>query len=867
MKSLASWSIRTHIILLVILASLPAFCILIDTGLEQQREASRAMDRMSAGQASSLANLQERTVADTRQLLTVVAELPQVKRMEAKACNEILAGLLRQNPNYDNLIIAATDGRFYASGLPLFAHSASDRRYFQEALRTQRFSAGEFVIARNSNLPAIHFSLPVLDAAQHVQQVLVAGLNIARLDQIFDRTNMAPGSSFVLLDHRGLLLRKYPAATADAGTPFPGWPAGGCEDGKVQLKNSNGNSTVYACRNLRLPGAASPYMTVLVNSPESPSLAAARRKLWHNLLLLSAATLLATACALAGGSLGIVRPLRRLVAATRTLAEGQPHPPLNLNHAPVELTQLASAFDALASASAAKYEAERALKESEARYQGLFMNSPDCIFWIRVQDGGFIVESINPAQEAASGLAGASMVGNPLPAFLPAAYAQAREANYRLCVQERQSITYEDKVDFMTGCPVYQTLLVPLLDPQGEVARMVGISRDITQLKTAEAALRQSQKLESLGVLAGGIAHDFNNLLTAILGNLDLAVYKLAPDSPALSFLKMAERTSLKASELTRQMLAYSGKGRFVVEPHDLNHLVEEVTHLLKVSISKKAVIKYQLTPGLPAFEADSAQIQQVVMNLVTNASEAIADAEGIISLSTSAMDLDAHYIDSTFPTHNLQPGRYVVLEVADTGCGMSPAVQGRIFDPFYTTKVSGRGLGLSAMLGILRGHKAGIKIYSEAGIGSTFRVFFPASSTALPLAPAAPTQEAPALRGTVLLVDDENIILATLTPALETMGFKVITARDGMEAVDRFRAAHASIDLVLMDLTMPRMNGREAFQAMRLIQKDVRVILTSGYNEQESLQNFIGKGLAGFIQKPFLLKDLRKVIQANLAT
>ena len=197
----------------------------------------------------------------------------------------------------------------------------------------------------------------------------------------------------------------------------------------------------------------------------------------------------------------------------------------------------------------------------------------------------------------------------------------------------------------------------------------------------------------------------------------------------------------------------------------------------------------------------------------------------------------------------------------------MSPAVQGRIFDPFYTTKVSGRGLGLSAMLGILRGHKAGIKIYSEEGIGSTFRVFFPASSTALPLAPAAPTQEAPALRGTVLLVDDENIILATLTPALETMGFKVITARDGMEAVDRFRAAHASIDLVLMDLTMPRMNGREAFQAMRLIQKDVRVILTSGYNEQESLQNFIGKGLAGFIQKPFLLKDLRKVIQANLAT
>ncbi|MBI1754470.1 MAG: PAS domain S-box protein [Acidobacteria bacterium] len=388
-----------------------------------------------------------------------------------------------------------------------------------------------------------------------------------------------------------------------------------------------------------------------------------------------------------------------------------------------------------------------------------------------------------------------------------------------------------------------------------------------TQRRALEAQFQQAQKLESLGVLAGGIAHDFNNLLTAVLGNLNLARFKLSPESPVVPYLENAERTVLKASDLTKQMLAYSGKGRFVVKLHDLNEAVSEMVHLLQVSISKKAFLRLNLAESLPAVEADGAQLQQVVMNLVTNASDALGDHGGLISISTSATELDSDFISSTFPTQALAPGLYVTLEVSDTGHGMSPQTMARIFDPFFTTKPTGRGLGLAAMLGILRAHKAGLKIYSEEGKGSSFKAYFPAAEGVARASGHLGTAGPVALQGKVLLVDDEATILDAIGPALEALGLRVILARDGQEAVDAFKADPASIDLVLMDLTMPRMDGRDAYQAMRRIRPDARVILSSGYNEMESVQSLAGKGLAGFLQKPYTLEALRLAVHQALGS
>jgi len=416
------------------------------------------------------------------------------------------------------------------------------------------------------------------------------------------------------------------------------------------------------------------------------------------------------------------------------------------------------------------------------------------------------------------------------------------------------------------GDRFFDNLITPVLDDRGHLESIIGIATDITDRRQAEDALRQAQKLESLGVLAGGIAHDFNNLLTVVLGNLNLAQMHLPETAPARPYLANMEATVLRATELTKQMLAYSGRGHFVVRPHDLNAVVRDLTHLLVVSISKKVRLQLDLEATLPAIQADVAQLQQVVMNLVTNASDAIGDREGAIHLSTSAAFLDERALRADYRVEAPVPGRHVILEVEDTGCGMAPEVQERIFDPFFTTKATGRGLGLSAMLGILRGHGAGLNITSDVGRGSRFRLCFPAVAALVPpktLEDPAPGQ-VPA-HGLVLLVDDEERILQTTGLALEALGFQVVTAQDGREALECFQARRQEIRLVLMDLTMPRMDGREAFHAMRDLDPGVPVVLSSGFSEKDSLQAFPDGGPAAFLQKPYQLKDLRAALQRAL--
>ncbi len=381
-----------------------------------------------------------------------------------------------------------------------------------------------------------------------------------------------------------------------------------------------------------------------------------------------------------------------------------------------------------------------------------------------------------------------------------------------------------------------------------------------------ERQMQHAQKLESLGVLAGGIAHDFNNLLTAMLGHMNVAETKLAPESPALPHLERLERIIHRAADLTRQMLAYSGKGRFVVRSYDLNHVVQEVTHLLEVSIPKKIALRFDLAEALPAVEADAAQIQQVIMNLVTNAADAIGDREGTIRLITGTHQLDRAYLDQVFQGQDLLPGSYVTLEVSDTGCGMTGEVQERIFEPFFTTKVAGRGLGLSATIGILKGHRAGMRIYSEPGRGTTFKLLFP--STEVKRQEEAIQTALPALahQATILLVDDEEMIREAATAVLESLGLTVIPACDGREAVAAVQRPDLKLDLVLMDLTMPHMDGKEAFQIIRRIQPTLPVILSSGYNEQESVQSFSGRGLDAFLQKPYTLRALERTVLEVLA-
>ncbi len=394
---------------------------------------------------------------------------------------------------------------------------------------------------------------------------------------------------------------------------------------------------------------------------------------------------------------------------------------------------------------------------------------------------------------------------------------------------------------------------------------------DVTERKWAEERrlqverqLQQTQKLESLGVLAGGIAHDFNNLLAIILGNASLALDELPPLSPARDNLSAIEATSLRAAELCRQMLAYSGKGRFAIEDIRLGALIGEMVSLLKSSLSKKAILNLNLKEPLPPLRGDPSQIRQIVMNLVINASEAIGERNGVVTISTGVMECSPEYLSDVYLDERLTEGSYVWLQIADTGCGMDPETQRRIFEPFFTTKFTGRGLGLSAVLGIVRGHHGALKVYSKPNKGTTIKVLFPiAPDELMPAGPydgAMPNDWRGA--GIILLVDDEESIRAMGHRMLERLGFQVLAAADGRAALEIYRARREEIALVLLDLTMPHMDGTETFRELRRIDPSVRIVISSGYTESEIAPRFASERLSGFLQKPYALYALAQCLR-----
>jgi PAS domain S-box-containing protein len=412
---------------------------------------------------------------------------------------------------------------------------------------------------------------------------------------------------------------------------------------------------------------------------------------------------------------------------------------------------------------------------------------------------------------------------------------------------------YEFEIAFEDGTSA--SLLgdaVPLLDEQGHSRGAVGVFVDITGRKRAEANLREAQKLESLGLLAGGVAHDFNNLLVGVIGNASLAQELLPPDHAAAELLDGVIRTGQQAAHLTRQMLAYSGKGKFVVEALSLSALIPEMVGLVRPSISKKIALHLDLDDDLPPVEADRGQLQQVFMNLALNAAEAIGSHDGLITIKTGVQQVDDKYTRLHPEAAALTPGRYVCLEVRDTGCGMDDATKARIFDPFFSTKFTGRGLGLAAVAGILRGHKGAISVATAPGKGSCFTVLFPAAARAAEERPAAAGLAAAKGSGTILVVDDEKLVRDMVRRALERYGYTVLLADGGPSAIDLLKRHPSDIALVVLDLSMPRMSGEEALPELRRIRPEIKVLVSSGYSESETMTLFKGQRVSGFIQKPY---------------
>jgi len=482
-------------------------------------------------------------------------------------------------------------------------------------------------------------------------------------------------------------------------------------------------------------------------------------------------------------------------------------------------------------------------------------------------DGG--IAMINRRAEELFGASRRSLLGQSIEALIPASARARHQAHRGAYARNLEARTmgrgaqlygrHADGSEFPVEVAVGP---VPTNRGSWYLASITDITERLAAVERQrqfEAQLQQAQKLESLGLLAGGIAHDFNNLLVSILGYADLALIQLPRLSPARPLLASFKTGGQRAAELCNQMLAYSGRGAFIIEKIDLGVLLGEMSHLLEVAITRTAVVKYELADNLPAVEADAAQIRQIAMNLIVNAAEAIGDRSGIISVRTGTTWCDRDYLETVLISGDgLTRGAYVFLEVSDTGCGMDAEMLGRIFDPFYTTKFTGRGLGLSAVMGIVRGHGGALAVDSAPGRGSTFRVLLPvAVGEATPSAVDPEVPEHPSSTGTILLVDDEESVRSVGRLMLEHAGFSVLTAEDGCEGVELYQRHMAEISVVLLDLTMPQMDGEEAFRHLRAMDPDAQIILTSGYNAQDIEARFADGGLAGFVKKPYSVAQL----------
>ena len=520
----------------------------------------------------------------------------------------------------------------------------------------------------------------------------------------------------------------------------------------------------------------------------------------------------------------------------------------------------------------ARSRAEAALHESSNRFRSLIENLSDIIL---VADHESRCSYESPSASRTFRYPPGSLVGrNLLELIHPEDLSTAQDAFRELLDRTNPGTPTPLRVRCGDGGYLPTEVLGTNLFDQPGVRGLVITARDITdrvrataERQALEVRVQQTQKLESLGVLAGGIAHDFNNLLTGVLGPASLALASLPPDDPVRDNVAAIEKTARRAAELTEQMLAYSGRGQFVVQPVQLSDLVQETADLLTILVSKKAVLRYEFASDLPMVDADRAQLRQVAMNLIVNASEALGDAPGTVTIRTGALYCDQPYLSANATAEVVPDGEYVFLEVTDTGIGMTPEIQSRVFDPFFTTKFTGRGLGLPVVLGIVRGHRGAILLSSKPNRGTAVRVLFPATTAKPVTVPSSEPVGTPGHHhgGQVLVVDDEEIVRILAEKILQRAGYRVLLAADGHQAIEVFAAHLEDPPLILLDLTMPRLDGRETSQRLKELRPDVRIILSSGYAEQEVIGRFAGMGIAGFVHKPYSAEELTAAVEKAL--
>ncbi|HEY7698882.1 MAG TPA: ATP-binding protein, partial [Vicinamibacteria bacterium] len=715
--------------------------------------------------------------------------------------------------------------------------------------------------------PALTIATPVVDEDGRTTAVLAAHLELAEVDRLVaDRTGLGTTGEAYLVSPSNDFVSSSRFGRAE-------YRRGVFSDGISRaLAGDRGVGEYLNYASVPVLGAfrwnSERQLALVVEMTQKEAFAPARR-----LVTTVLGIGLASALVLAGGvyliALQIARPVLAITEAAAAVSGGNFE-----TVAPVmtddEVGVLASAFNEMTERLRRSYSdihqqveaTTRAmvdLERSRKLLQAIIDNSTTLIA-VTDREERFLL--LNRSFERLLGVPQAAALGKTPADFLPPKVSAAYLAAAAIALSERR--VAEQELDLPQGDELRSFLLVcfPLRADADEPYGVGAVATDLTEIRRAqetrerlEAQVQHAQKLESLGLMAGGIAHDFNNILTGVIGNADLALQCVAAGSPAHAHLERVLAATKRAAELTGQMLAYAGKSSLRQETFDLNALLDEMTDLVKASVPKKITFRAELLARPAIIRANRAQINQLVMNLITNAAEAVGDGPGSVLVATQ---------------NRASEGRdRVALNISDTGRGMEPKTIARIFDPFYSTKGPGRGLGLAAVQGIVRSAAAEMSVKSSFGEGSTFEVVFPSARNTARPSPADPSaEEGFSGSGTILVADDEPLVRNVARVLLESAGFEVLEASNGVEAVALYRARASEVRAVVLDVTMPGLGGVEALRMIREVDPGARVILSSGYDERDTIAQVDRDLGVEFLQKPYrartLLSKLRTVLERS---
>jgi PAS domain S-box-containing protein len=863
-----------QLFLLAFIMALPAAGIIVYSGIQTREHAIADAKSETQKLADSIAAENQNLIAAAQQLIIALTQLPDVKRQNAAKVQPVLRDILKLNSQFSNIFIADRNGLVWATAVPVKPpFIVSDRRYFRNALASGQLSSGEYVISRATTKPAFNVAYPLKDDRDTIIGVISVGFILDAYKQALDRAKLPAGSSFILLDHKGVVLYRAISPLEYIGKQYDSELFKHMQEGPevhtyVGLTSIGGDKRIVSYRKLHLPGEQSPYMYIRTGIPVDIVLSKSNRELVSNLVLFSSLLALVLFFAWLIGKRSIADRVTLLENASRDLARGDLQVRISDLVVGGELGGLGQTFDTMACQLAAR---EKALIDSEKNYRTIFNATKDAIF-VHDAASGTIIETNKTAEE----LYGYSqeelmqLATHDISQGEPP-YSSIEATRWIQKTIREGSQQFEWLAKRKNGECFWVEVVLSVADV-GREGRVLAVVRDITERKNAEEEkqklqiqLVQVQKMESIGQLAGGIAHDFNNILAAIVGYGSVLQMKLKADDPSRLYLDQILDAAERAANLTQSLLAFSRKQVINPKDLDLNDLIRKVEKFLSRIIGEDIEMRLTLSPERLTVFADRSQIEQVLMNLATNARDAMPNG-GQLILETMRVEINDDYIRR----HGYgSPGPYALLSISDTGSGIDARTREKIFEPFFTTKELGRGtgLGLSIVYGIVKQNKGYINVYSETGRGTTFRIYLPLITIgSFETQPADVSPEPP--RGgteTILLTEDDEQVRRLTKSVLEEYGYTVIETADGAQALEQFRANKDRIHLILVDVIMPRKNGREVYNEAKQLKPDLKALFTSGYPADFIQKEGVLEEELNFISKPTSVQDLLKKVREVL--